>query len=71
MILLDQRPVLISADDLKAITSSAAGTDEMQPKAVDVGLDLVEPEECPVTADALEHNSGVRPEHDGEVTAHG
>ncbi len=67
--LLDQRPAVIPADDLQVVTSSAPGAHEVQPEAVDVGLDLVESGERDVAADALEHEAGVRPEGDGETTA--
>lgn len=69
--LLGQHPALIPTDDLQVVAASAPGAHEVHPEAVDVGLDLAEPGEGAVAADALEHGSGVRPEHDGEVTAHG
>lgn len=67
--LLDQRPTLIPADDLQVVTSSAAGAYEVQPEAVDVGLDLAESGEPLAAADALEHEAGVRPGGDGQATA--
>lgn len=69
--LLDQRRTSIIADHLKVVASSAARADEMQPKAVDGSLDLVESGECLTAANALEHGSGVRPKHDVKVTVHG
>ncbi len=67
--LFDQRTVFIPADDLQVVTASASGAHEVQPKAVDIGLDLVESGERDVAADALEHEAGVRPSGDGEATA--
>ncbi len=67
--LLDQRPALIPADDQQVVTSSAPGAHEVQPEAVDVGLDLAEPGERLAAADALEHDPGIRPEGDGQATA--
>lgn len=69
--LLDQRPIPVAADNLQVVAPSANGAHEVQPEAVDVGLYLVEPGERLAAANALEHAPGVRPEHDGEVTAHG
>ncbi|WP_153855828.1 hypothetical protein [Stenotrophomonas sp. MH181796] len=69
--LLDQRSVFITTDNLQVVATPAGGAHEVQPEAVDVGLYLVEPGEHLAAANALEHGSGVRPEHDGEVTAHG
>ncbi|WP_414498473.1 hypothetical protein [Stenotrophomonas maltophilia] len=67
--LLNQHPALIPADDLQVVTSSAPGAHEVQPEAVDVGLDLAEPGEDAVAGHALEHVSDVRPEGDGLATA--
>lgn len=67
--LVDQRSVLIPADDVKFVAASASGAHEVQPEAVDVGLDLVQSGERDVAADALEHGAGVRPEGDGQATA--
>ncbi|WP_414553708.1 hypothetical protein [Stenotrophomonas forensis] len=67
--LLDQRPALIPADDLQVVTSSAPGAHEVQPEAVDVGLDLAELGKDAVAGDALEHVSEVRQEGDGQATA--
>jgi len=69
--LLDQRPIFITADNPQVVATPTGGAHEVQPEAVDVGLDLAEPGERLAAADALEHGLGVRPEHDGEVTAHG
>ncbi|HDS1228104.1 TPA: hypothetical protein QEF71_002268 [Stenotrophomonas maltophilia] len=66
--LLDQRPALIPADGLQVVTSSAPGAHEVHPEAVDVGLDLAEPRERLMAADALEHRAGVLPEGDGAAT---
>lgn len=67
--LLNQHPALIPTDDLQVVAASASGAHEVQPETVDAGLDLVESGERDVAADALKHGSGVRPEHDGAVTA--
>ncbi|MBH1555814.1 hypothetical protein I5U56_06470 [Stenotrophomonas maltophilia] len=67
--LLDQRSVLITADDPQVVSPPAAGAHEVQPEAVDVGLDLTEPGERLAAVDALEHDPGVRPGGDGEATA--
>ena len=49
--LLDQRSTLIPADDLQVVTSPASGAHEVQPEAVDVGLDLAETCERRAAAD--------------------
>ncbi len=67
--LLDQRTSLVAADNLQVVAAPAHGAHEVQPEAVDVGLDLAEPGERLLAADALEHGAGVRPEGDGQATA--
>ncbi|HHA2922765.1 TPA: hypothetical protein ACOFDN_001108 [Stenotrophomonas maltophilia] len=69
--LLDQGRTSVMADHSQVVAPTAAGTGEVQPEAVDSGLGLAEPCERLAAADALEHAPGVRPKHDGEVTAHG
>ncbi|WP_159054975.1 hypothetical protein [Stenotrophomonas maltophilia] len=69
--LLDQGRTSVTAGHSQVVAPAAAGTHEMQPQAVDGGLDLVESGEHLMAANALEHGPGVRPEHDGRVTAHG
>lgn len=69
--LLDQGCTSVMADHPQFVAPAAAGTREVQPEAVDGGLDLAEPGERHAAADALEHASGIGPEHDDEVTAHG
>ncbi|HEL7612254.1 TPA: hypothetical protein ACKP7M_000556 [Stenotrophomonas maltophilia] len=67
--LLDQDHTSAAANHAHVIPPSAAGAHEVQAKAVDVGLDSVEPGERFAAADALEHGAGVRPEGDGQATA--
>lgn len=69
--LLDQGNTPILADHSQVVAPAAAGAREVQPEAVDVGLDLPEPSERLAAADALEHGPGIRAEHDEEVTDHG
>lgn len=67
--LLDQGHTSAAANHAQVIPPSAAGAHEVKAKAVDVGLDSVEPGERFAAADALEHGAGVRPEGDGQATA--
>ena len=71
IVLLHQRRPLIMTEHSQVVAPTAAGTHEMQPQAVDGGLDLVESGERLTAANALEHGPGVRPKHDGKVTVHG
>lgn len=67
--LLNQGRASIMADHPQVVSPAAVGAHEVHPEAVDVGLDLAEPGEGAVAADALEHGAGVRPDGDGEATA--
>lgn len=65
----------IEADHPQIVSPAAAGTHEVHPEAVDVGLDFAESRERRTTANAGEqwsageHWIGVRPEDDGQATA--
>ena len=66
--LLNQHGFTFMADGSQVIPTPAPGAHEVHPKAVDVGLNLTEPGERLLAADALEHADGLPPAHDRQVT---
>ncbi|HEL5400092.1 TPA: hypothetical protein ACOEQZ_001254 [Stenotrophomonas maltophilia] len=67
--LLDQSLASVMASHPQLVPPAAAWAHEVQPEAVNGGLDLGEPGESLMAADALKHEAGVRPEGDGQATA--
>lgn len=66
--LLNQYEIAIVTDGLQPIPPAALRAHEVQPEAVDARLDLAEPGERLLAADALEHVTGVLPSRDAPVT---
>ncbi|WP_282259700.1 hypothetical protein [Stenotrophomonas sp. PS02301] len=67
--LLDQNATAVMADSLQPIPATTLGANKVHPEAVDVGFDLVEPGEPLLAADALEHEDGVHPAYDSDMTS--
>ncbi len=66
--LLDQETASVVTDGLEPIAPTALRADEVHTEAVDAGLDLAEPGEGLLAANALEHADGVPPTHYRPVT---